>query len=122
MDKLTQDAHWRQQMLQYCRDHGLTKTTLRYRISRKSVWKWRKRWDGTWYSLLDRKRSPHTSPRKQSPSEEKLVKRYGKKYRDGSVAGIPNGQGARIYAKLWLLQTDGKQAAWQTAGEKAEEA
>jgi len=87
MDKLTQDAHWRQQMLQYCRDHGLTKTALRYRISRKSVWKWRKRWDGTWYSLLDRKRSPHTSPRKQSPSEEKLVKRYGKKHRDDLLLG-----------------------------------
>lgn len=87
MDKLTQDAHWRQQMLQYCLNHGLTKTALRYRISRKSVWKWRKRWDGTWYSLLDRKRSPHTSPRKQSPSEEKLVKRYGKKYRDDLLLG-----------------------------------
>jgi len=87
MDKLTQDAHWRQQMMQYCLNHGLTKTALRYRISRKSVWKWRKRWDGTWYSLLDRKRSPHTSPRKQSPSEEKLVKRYGKKYRDDLLLG-----------------------------------
>jgi len=87
MDKLTQDAHWRQQMMQYCLNHGLTKTALRYRISRKSVWKWRKRWDGTWHSLLDRKRSPHTSPRKQSPSEEKLVKRYGKKYRDDLLLG-----------------------------------
>jgi hypothetical protein len=87
MDKLTQDAHWRQQMMQYCLNHGLTKTALRYRISRKSVWKWRKRWDGTWHSLLDRKRSPHTSPRKQSPSEEKLVKRYGKKHRDDLLLG-----------------------------------
>ena len=87
MDKLIQDAHWRQQMMEYCRNHGLTKTALRYRVSRKSVWKWRKRWDGTWHSLLDRKRSPHTSPRKQSPSEEKLVKRYGKKHRDDLLLG-----------------------------------
>ena len=87
MDKLTQDAHWRQRMMKYCEKHGLTKTSIRYRVSRKCVWKWRNRWDGTWQSLIDRSRRPHHSPRKQSPDEEKLVKRYGKKYRNDLLLG-----------------------------------
>ena len=78
----------------YCRNHGLTKTSLRYHVGRKCVWKWRNRWDGTWQSLLERKRSPHTNPRKQSRSEEKLVKRYGRQYREDLLLGY---QKARNY-------------------------
>ena len=73
MDKLTQDAHWRQRMMLFCEQHGLTQTSLRYHVSRPCVWKWRGRWDGSWQSLLERSRRPHNSPRKQSHSEEKLV-------------------------------------------------
>jgi hypothetical protein len=94
MDKLTQDAHWRQRMMLYCATHGLTKTSDRFHVSRKCVWKWRCRWDGTWQSLMDRSRRPRTSPRRQSPSEEKLVRRYGKKYRDDLLLGY---QKARNY-------------------------
>lgn len=87
MNKLTQDAHWRQRMMLHCENHGLTQTGIRYHVSRKCVWKWRCRWDGTWQSLLERDRSPHSSPRRQSRGEEKLVRRYGKKYRDDLLLG-----------------------------------
>lgn len=87
MDKVTQDAHWRQQMMLYCQKHGLTQTALRYHVSRKCVWKWRCRWDGTWQSLVDRSRRPHHSPRRQSEAEEALVRRYGKRYRSDLILG-----------------------------------
>lgn len=87
MDDSKRDAHWRQRMMLYCENHGLTATSLRYRVSRKTVWKWRTRWDGTWQSLLENSRKPHHSPRSQSLSEEKLVKRYGKQYRDDLLLG-----------------------------------
>lgn len=82
------DAHWRQGMLLFCLNHGLTETSLRYRLSRKSICKWRNRWDGSWQSLMDQSRRPHNSPRRQSRSEEKLVKRYGKQYRDDLLLGF----------------------------------
>lgn len=94
MDKLSQDAHARQRMLMFCQSHGVTKTSLRYRLSRKCIYKWLKRWDGTWQSLVDRSRRPHHSPRRQSKSEEKLVKRYGKQYRDDLLLGF---QKAKAY-------------------------
>jgi len=43
---------------------------------------------------MERKRSPHTNPRKQSRSEEKLVKRYGRQYREDLLLGY---QKARNY-------------------------
>lgn len=94
MKKLAQDAHARQRMLVYCETHGATKTSLRYRISRKSVYKWLARWDGTWQSLVDLSRRPHHSPRSQSKGEEKLVKRYGKQYRNDLLLGF---QKAKAY-------------------------
>lgn len=45
MDKLTQDAYWRQRMMLFCEQHGLTQTSLRYHVSRPCVWKWQGRWD-----------------------------------------------------------------------------
>lgn len=87
MKDCNQEAHWRQRMMQYCENHGLTATSLRYHVSRKCVWKWRRRWEGTWESLLERSRRPHHSPRSQSEGEEKLVKRYGKKYRGDLLLG-----------------------------------
>ena len=94
MNKVTQDAHWRQRMMLYCENHGLTQTSIRYHVSRKCVWKWRGHWDGTWHSLVERNQSPHSSPGRQSQSEEKLVKRYGKKYREDLLLGY---QKAKAY-------------------------
>lgn len=94
MNDYNRDAHWRQRMLQYCQKHGPTQTSIRYRQSRKTIWKWQNRWDGTWQSLVDRCRRPHSSPRRQSRSEEKLVKRYGKQYRGDLLLGF---QKARAY-------------------------
>lgn len=94
MNDSNRDAHWRQRMLLYCQNHGPTETSIRYRQSRKSIWKWQNRWDGTWQSLVDQSRRPHSSPRRQSRSEEKLVKRYGKRHRDDLLLGF---QKARAY-------------------------
>lgn len=87
MNKLTQDAHWRQQVLLYSMKHGVTKASLRYRLSRKSIYKWQKRWDGRWQSLMERSRRPHHSPLRQSEWEEKLVERYGKQHRRDLILG-----------------------------------
>lgn len=94
MDKLSQDAHARQRMLVHCQTHGVTKASLRYRMSRKNIYKWLSRWDGTWQSLVERSRRPHHSPRGQSQGEESLVKRYGKQYRDDLLLGF---QKAKAY-------------------------
>ena len=71
----------------YCEQHGSTKASIRYGCSRKTVYKWRSRWDGSVTSLEERSRRPLSNPRKQSRSEEKLVKRYARKYPKDHVLG-----------------------------------
>lgn len=82
MKKDTQEAAFRQRVLEYQRNgHSVTDTANRYHLSRKTVHKWRNRWDGTRESLEDRSRRPTNSPRKQSEAEIKLVKREAKKHK-----------------------------------------
>ena len=75
MDTITQNAYYRQRMLKYYYEHGAMKTALRYKMSRKSVYKWVKRYDGTIDSLKDRSHRPHSSPKAHTETEIKLVRR-----------------------------------------------
>ena len=87
MDKITQEAYFRQRFLQYAEKHSVTETANRFRISRKTVYKWEKRYDGTIESLKDRSRRPHHFPRQQTAEELKLIRRYVKKYRGDLLLG-----------------------------------
>lgn len=81
MKRITQEALFRQQMMQYLQQHSAEETAKRYRVSRKTVYKWKKRWDGTASSLEDRSHRPHHCPRQQTEAEIKLVRRLVKKYK-----------------------------------------
>ena len=80
MDKITQEAYFRQRVIGYAEQHGVSAAANRYHLSRKTVYKWRKRYDGQIESLKDRSRRPHHSPRKQSEEELHLVQRLSRKY------------------------------------------
>lgn len=97
MDKITQDGYWRQRVIKYAQRHGATAAALRNRISRKTVYKWMQRYDGTVESLKDRPRTPHRSPKAQTPGEIKLVKRYAKKHPGDWLLGYEK---ARRYGYL----------------------
>lgn len=81
MDRIAQEAHFRQRVMEYfARTHRGTETANRYHLSRKTLYKWWKRWDGTWQSLCDRSRAAHTHPRAITEAEKRLVRRLAKKH------------------------------------------
>ena len=81
MDRIAQEAYARQRMLEYFLKHrNATETTIRYKVSRKTLYKWLKRYDGTWQSLVDRSRRPHNFPRAHSDKEIRQIRRLAKKY------------------------------------------
>lgn len=80
MTSIAQELAFRQRVMEYLKGHGVQETADRYHLSRKTVWKYRTRWDGTPVSLADRSRRPHHFPRAQSETEIALVRRLHKKY------------------------------------------
>ena len=79
MDMITQNAVHRKRMLKYCSTHGASNTALRYKVSRKTVYKWLSRYDGTLESLKDRSHRPHSSPNGHTEAEIALIKKVLKK-------------------------------------------
>ena len=81
MNRIPQEAHARQRFIEYFLKHGnATETAIRYKISRKTLYKWLKRYDGTWQSLEDRSRRPHSMPRAHTAEEIRQIRRLAKKH------------------------------------------
>jgi len=66
-------------MISYYKSHGATKAAIRYKVSRKTVYKWVNRYDGGVDSLRDQSRRPHTSPKGHTADEIAMIKRAMKK-------------------------------------------
>ena len=58
-----------------------TEASIRYKVSRKTLYKWLKRYDGTLQSLVERSRRPHRSPRAHTAEEVRQIRRLAKKHR-----------------------------------------
>lgn len=71
MDRIQQEAHHRQRMLEYRKSHSTKEAAIRYKTSEKAVKKWWKRWGGTPESLQDQSLRPKNSPRKSTEAELK---------------------------------------------------
>jgi len=62
-------------MVKYAEGHRVTDTANRYHCSRKTVYKWKKRWDGTKESLAEQSRRPKNSPLRLDDKTLKRIKR-----------------------------------------------
>lgn len=94
MDRITQEAYFRQRVLEYAGQKSVRDASERYHLSRKTVYKWLKRYDGHIDSLKDRSRRPHYSPRQQSEEELALVRRLGHKHREDLLLAFEKAQKA----------------------------
>ena len=77
---ITQEAQRRKQYLKYAERRGVTATSERFGVSRKTIHKLRSRFDGTLESLRDRSRRPKSHPRQHTAEEAAQVKRSVKKH------------------------------------------
>lgn len=75
MSILSQQKYQRQRMVKYAQKHSVTETAIRYRVSRKTVYKWMSRYDGSLASLDDLNHRPKTSPRSHTEKELKQIRK-----------------------------------------------
>ena len=81
MSSLSHPKYQRQRIVKYAQKHSVTETAIRYKVSRKTVYKWLSRYDGTASSLEDRSHRPKTSPRSHTEQELRQIRRRLKKYK-----------------------------------------
>lgn len=82
MNSITQDILYKQSVVEYSYKHGVTKAAIKYKKHRKTIYRWREKYDGTAKSLLNKSRKPHSHPRQHTEEEIKKIKDYKYKNKD----------------------------------------
>ncbi len=74
MKTVTQKARYRQAIIKYAEKYGVTKAANRYDVNRQYIYRWKKRYDGTLDSLVNKSHRPHSHPNQHTKQELKLIK------------------------------------------------
>ena len=82
MNSITQNIKFKQSVIKYSYKNGVTAASLQYKVPRKTIYRWRERYDGTLASLVNKSRKPHRSPKAHTQQEIKLIKDYKNKNKD----------------------------------------
>ena len=78
---LSHNKYFRQCIIKYLEKHTVTEASIYFKTSRKTIYKWLHRYDGTLKSLEDRSHRPHNSPKAHTEEEIKQIRRCIKKYK-----------------------------------------
>ena len=73
MKTISQIAQFRQSVVGYSQRFSIQEAMNRFNVSRATVYRWRKRYDGSAASLMDRSRRPHHHPKQHTEEELKLI-------------------------------------------------
>ena len=71
---ITQDMAYRQSLMKYAAEYGVSRASRKYNKSRSYIYFWRARWDGSVESLVCQSRRPHSHPNQHTEAELKLVR------------------------------------------------
>lgn len=73
MNTITQEMKYRNTVVRYAQDKGVSRTARKFNKARSYIYFWLERYDGTLESLVSRSRRPHGHPNQQNSEEIKLV-------------------------------------------------
>ncbi len=82
MNSITQDILYKQSVVKYSYRNGVTKAAIKFKMHRKTIYRWREKYDGTAQSLKNKSRRPHRHPNEHTEKEIKLIKDYKYKNKD----------------------------------------
>lgn len=81
-NSITQDILFKQSVVKYSYRHGVTKAAVKFKMHRKTIYRWREKYDGTAKSLKNKSRRPHSHPNEHTQEEIKLIKDYKNKNKE----------------------------------------
>ena len=76
MNNITQIIEYRKSVIKYAKNKGIPKALEEFNVSRATIYRWIKKFDGTNKSLLDKSRRPHSHPNQHTEEELRNIKNY----------------------------------------------
>ncbi len=75
-NSITQKLKYKQSVVKFSLKYGVTKAAIKFEENRRTIYRWREKYDGTLESLKDKSRRPHSNPRAYTEEEIKLIRNY----------------------------------------------
>ena len=88
MNSITQDIVFKQSVVEYSLKYGVTEAARRYKQHRKTIYRWREKYDGTRKSLCNKSRRPHSHPKEHTAKEIEMIKRYRAQNKEERISSI----------------------------------
>ena len=85
MNSIAQDILFKQSVVEYSLKHGVTEAAKRYKQHRKTIYRWREKYDGTRKSLANKSRRPHSHPKQHTDEEIAMIKKYKAQNKDAGL-------------------------------------
>ena len=85
MNSITSKCRYCQRVIKYSEKYGVTAASIRFRVNRKVIYDWKKKYDGTWQSLKPRSHRPHHHPCEHTQEEYALIRKYYVYYKDDKI-------------------------------------
>ena len=75
-NSITQKLKYKQSVVKSSHEFGVTKAAIKFSECRRTIYRWRERYDGTLQSLADKSRRPKHHPNEHTKEEINMIKRY----------------------------------------------
>jgi transposase-like protein len=75
-NSITQKLKYKQSVVKFSFEYGVTKAVEQFGENRRTIYRWRKRYDGTLESLKDKSHRPKHHPNEHTIEEIKLIKNF----------------------------------------------
>ena len=81
-NNITQRLKYKESVVKFSYRFGVTKAAIKFCECKRTIYRWRKRYDGSLESLKDKSRRPHYHPNQHTKEEIKLIKDYKRTNKD----------------------------------------
>ena len=75
-NNITDRLKYKESIVKFSRKYGVSKAAYKFGKCKRTIYRWRNRYDGTLESLKDKSRRPHSHPNQHTEEEIKLIKNY----------------------------------------------
>ena len=75
-NNITDRLKYKESVVKFSKKYGVAKAAYKFGECKRTIYRWKNRYDGTLESLKDKSRRPHSHPNQHTEEEIKLIKNY----------------------------------------------
>ena len=81
-NNITQKLKYKESVIKFSYKYGVTKAAIKFGECRRTIYRWRDRYDGSIKSLADKSRKPRHHPNEHTEEEIRMIKNYKNNNKD----------------------------------------